>query len=252
MLKASPTPAPEAPSKGKAGPRRKSAIDTLVARDQTAVFWFLVACAVAGGCAWYLIIMAEALKARPPFVVMDQSGAYYVAPGVNYNTRDDTGQIMNPMHVDLTQLAVRTIFERTPLGLTHADRTGKLFTKKGSVMLDEIIKKEDPYFISQKVEQTVEILPIADVMAMPPEFLPTGGTPKSNPAVLTALPTAVATWSAGIVTRHSVFKGQPQVERFFFKVILFWKLNPDMRGNDSYPSVVDKISTYKLEKISDS
>lgn len=252
MLKAPPTPAPDAPSKVKAAPRRKSAIDTLVARDQTAVFWFLVACAVAGGCAWYLIIMAEALKARPPFVVMDQSGAYYVAPGVNYNTRDDAGQIINPMHADLTQLAVRTIFERTPLGLVHEGRTSKLFTKNGSVMLKEIVQKEDPYFVSQKVEQTVEILPITDVLAMPPEFLPPRGMPKSNPSVLVALPTAASTWAAGIVTRHSVFKGQPQEERFFFQVILHWKLNPDMRGNDSYPSVVEKISTYKLEKISDS
>lgn len=230
--------------------RRRSAIDTLVARDQTAVFWFLVACAVAAGCAWYLVIMAEALKARPPFVVMDTSGAYYVAPGINYDTREP---LENPMHVAMTRLAVETIFERGPLGLTHNDRRGKLFNKSGDSMLEDIIKKEDPYFVSQKVEQSVELLPASQLGTLPPTAFPKGvSKPSTNPAVIKTAPTAAATWAVGIVTRRSVFKGQPQVEYYRFKLILVWRLNPDMRANGAYPSVVDQISTYNLEKISDS
>ena len=228
-------------------PRRKSAIDTIVARDQTAIFWFLVACFVGAGCAWYLVIMAEALKARPPFVVMDTSGAYYVAPGMNFDT-------MDPMHLSLTQLAVETMFDRSPLGLNHLDRVGKLFTKNGSEALQDILKKENAYFVSQKVEQTVELLPESDLRSLPPAFFPVAGKPgpKENPSVLVKLPTAVSTFAVGIVTRRGIFKGQTQIERYWFKVAFAWKMNPNMRGNLAYPSVIEKILTYKLEKISDS
>jgi hypothetical protein len=115
--------------------RKLGMIDTLVARDQTAVFWFVVACAVAAGCAWYLVLMAEALKDRPPFVVMDTAGAYYVAPGMNFDT-------MDAMHENLAQLAVETLFERGPTGLARLDRVEKLFTKKGIGELQDILKKK--------------------------------------------------------------------------------------------------------------
>lgn len=227
--------------------RRKSMIDTLVARDQTAIFWFLVACFVGAGCAWYLVIMAEALKARPPFVVMDTSGAYYVAPGMNFDT-------MEPMHLSLTQLAVETMFDRGPQGLNNPDRIGKLFTKNGSKALQDLLQKETAYFVSQKVEQTVELLPESELSQLPLSLFPYAGKsrPKENPIVLVKLPTAVSTFAVGIVTRKGVFKGQNQIERYWFKVAFAWKMNPDMRGNQAYPSVIEKILTYNLEKISDS
>jgi Na+/alanine symporter len=228
-------------------PRKKSAIDTLVARDQTAVFWFLVACFVGAGCAWYLVIMAEALKARPPFVVMDTSGAYYVAPGMNFDT-------MEPMHLSLTQLAVETMFDRGPQGLNNPERLGKLFTRNGTTALQDLLKKENAYFVSQKVEQTVELLPESELSQLPSAFFPIAGKsrPKTNPMVMVKLPTAVSTFAVGIVTRRGLFKGQVQVERYWFKVAFAWKMNPNMRGNQAFPSVIEKILVYQLEKISDS
>lgn len=205
-------------------PRRRSAIDTLVARDKTAVFWFLVACVVASGCAWYLVIMAEVLKARPPFVVMDTAGAYYVAPGLNFDS-------MEPMHVDLSIIAVETMFERGPDGLYHEDRVDRLFNRQGKSMLQDILKKESSYFTNQKVEQTVEL--------------------EGEPKVTGALSTAVATRATGLVTRRGFFKGQAQVETYRFKVAFIWRMNANMRGNRLYPAVIEKISTYSLEKISD-
>lgn len=230
---------PATPAGVKDKPRRRGAIDTLVARDQTAVFWFLMACFVAGLCAWYLVIMSEALKARPPFVVMDTSGAYYVTPGLNYDSKAPTGsseslkrRLDNPMHAHLTSLAIETMFERGPLGLVHENRVGRLFTRNGVNDLRTILKKEDAYFVSQKVEQTVEM--------------------TSEPVIGNPRPTAVPTMAKGQITRRSVFKGEPKVETYRFTVIFFWKLNPAMRENKAFPSVVEKIEKYELEKISDS
>lgn len=227
--KTEPTPPPVKPAAeaapAKKTPQKKSAIDTLVARDQTAVFWFLVACIVGGGCAWYLVIMAEALKARPPFVVMDTAGAYYVAPGLNFDS-------MTPMHVDMTRTAVETLFERNPRDLINADRVPKLFGKNGTIALREIVTKEENYFRAQQVEQSVEI--------------------EGDPVVLLTAPTAVRTSAEGIVTRRGVFNGQNQIEIYRFKVHFIWMMNPDMRGNRAFPAVVERIPIYNLEKISDS
>lgn len=226
--------------------KKRSAIDTLVARDQTAVFWFLVACLIGAGCAWYLVIMAEALKARPPFVVMDTAGAYYVAPGVNFDS-------VTPMHLNLTQIAVRTMFERGPQGLVKANRAEKLFNRKGMSELKDILKKEDAYFSSQKVEQSVEFYPDNELSSLPESFFPPRKVrqPTTNPAVLIRTPTAVSTWAVGIVTRRGVFKGQNQIELYRFKVIFAWRMNPDPRATQAYPAVVDGILSYNLEKISD-
>jgi hypothetical protein len=226
--------------------RKLSMIDTLVARDQTAVFWFIVACAVAAGCAWYMVLMAEALKDRPPFVVMDTAGAYYVAPGMNFDT-------MEPMHENLAQLAVETLFERGPTGLARLDRVEKLFNKKGRGELQEILKKENDYFQLQQVEQTIEFYPDSDLRELPASFFPPLPIkrPTKNPAVLIRKPTAVSTWAVGLVTRRGVFKGQTQTESYRCMVIFAWKMNPDPRSNQSYPAVVDGILSYNLEKISD-
>lgn len=241
-MPASPPTAPETASPA----RRRSMIDTLVARDQTAVFWFIVACVVAAGCAWYLVLMAEALKSRPPFVVMDTAGAYYVAPGMNFDSVD-------PMHENLAQLAVETMFERGPLGLAREDRVNKLFNKKGRGELQDILKKENDYFKLQQVEQTVAFYPDSELRSLPASAFPPPSIkrPAKNPAVLVRTPTAVSTWAVGLVTRRGVFKGQTQTENYRFKVIFAWKMNPDPRGTQAYPAVVDGILSYTLEKISD-
>lgn len=237
------SPPPESP---KAAVRKRTMIDTLVARDKTAVFWFLVACAVGVGCAWYLVLMADALKDRPPFVVMDTAGAYYVAPGMNFDSVDT-------MHENLTQVAVETMFERGPDGLLREDRLGKLFTQKGRAALQDILKKEAEYFQLQQVEQDVVFYSDSELKTLPASSfpLPPIQRPVKNPAVLVRLPTAVSTWAAGLVTRRSVFKGQAQVETYRCKVIFAWMMNPDLRENQAFPAVIDGILSYNLEKISD-
>ncbi|MBV6497924.1 MAG: hypothetical protein CJBNEKGG_00138 [Prosthecobacter sp.] len=206
---------------------RRGAIDTLVAKDQTAVFWFLVACVTAAACAWYLVIMAEALKARPPFVVMDTAGAYYVSPGLNYNS---VKPVENPMHKVLTDLAVRTLFERGPEGLMNDARLEKLCDRDGLAAMRGIINKEDADFRRQQIQQTVSI---------------------QARSIEVAMPTALRTVASGIVTRRGTFNGSDIIERFNFEIRFIWKMNPDMRKFPLYPSVINGVPTYKLEKITD-
>lgn len=204
-------------------PRKRSAIDTLVAKDRVAVFWFIAACLVGGLCAWYLVIMAETLKARPPFVIMDGAGAFYVAPGINFDQ-------VRPMHVSLTELAVETLFVRGPEGLAGDARVPKLWDRAGMLELRDIVHKEDPYFIAQQVRQTVEI-----------EEVKVGD----------ALPTAVITGASGKVYRHGVFNGVPQDEVYRFTVYFKWKLNPDIRGTEAFPAVIHTMPKYNLERVSE-
>ena len=205
-------------------PKKKSAIDTLVARDKTAVFWFLVTCIVASGCAWYLVIMSEELKARPPFVVMDSSGSYYVAPGLNYNR-------MEPMHLNLTEMATEALFEREPEGIVHAARLPFLCNKTGYAVLRAKLATEARYFQTQKAYQTVTI---------------------DSRRVIGTGSTVALTEAKGTLNRRSVFNNKEQTETYTFTVQYFWRLNPDIRRNKAFPSVIEGLPKYQLEKISDS
>jgi hypothetical protein len=207
-----------------APPKKKSAIDTLVARDQTAVFWFLVSCIVAAGCAWYLVIMSEELKARPPFVVMDNSGSYYVAPGLNYNR-------MEPMHLHLTDMATEALFEREPEGIVHAARLPFLCNKIGYNILRAKLATEARFFQTQKAYQTVNI---------------------ASRSIVGTASTVVITQATGTLSRRSVFNNKEQTETYNFTVQFFWRLNPDIRRNKAFPSVIEGMPKYQLEKISDS
>ncbi len=204
--------------------KKKSAIDTLIARDQTAVFWFVVACIVASGCAWYLVMMGEELKARPPFVVMDGTGAYYIAPGLNYNR-------MEGMHLDMTEMAVETLFEREPMGLVHAERLPFLCNRAGYSLIRKKLETEARYFQAQNVFQTFKI--------------------ESRKVLGTASSIAL-TEATGLVYRRSTFNQKEQTETYRFTIRFFWRLNPDIRRNKAFPSVIEDLPKYELEKISDS
>ncbi|HYF36659.1 MAG TPA: hypothetical protein VD994_15290 [Prosthecobacter sp.] len=193
-----------------------------MAKDRVAVFWFLAACAVAGGCAWYLAMMAKTLNERPPFVVMDSSGAYYVEAGVNFEQA-------KPMHLALTELAVETLFDRTPTGLVNPDRLPRLCDRDGLAELRAKIREEDSYFVGQQVRQTVQVEKVE---------------------VLIPLATAVRTGATGLLTRDLTFKGQSLTEQYTFTVWFNWHMNPDMRDNQAYPAVIYSMPFYELKRIS--
>ncbi|MCX6853285.1 MAG: hypothetical protein NTV80_00090 [Verrucomicrobia bacterium] len=196
-----------------ASPPRRSAIDTLVARDHTAVFWFVVAIIVAGACAWYVNLMSQVYVKRPPFVVMDTAGAYYIPPGVAY-------QDMTTMHEQLSEMALETILERDKEGLTYLERLPKLFTKPAQDMLMKNVESEAGYFLSQNATQSFQIEKLYFIDR------------KS---------TVVATEATGIARRVSFLEGSRQVGNYRFRITLGWRLNDALQSNKAYPSVVDQF-----------
>jgi hypothetical protein len=206
-----------------ATPPRRRAIDTLVARDQTAVFWFVVAIVIAGVCAWYADLMSRVYAQRPPFVVMDTAGAYYIPPGIAY--RD-----MHSMHEQLTELALETILERDKDGFIYPERLPKLFTKPAQDKLLDRFSTEAGYFRSQNATQTFQIEKIYYIDR------------KTK---------SLATEAIGIARRVSFLDGNRLESTYRFKITLGWRLNgaESMLKNKAYPSVIDDIAFKEFSRL---
>lgn len=211
--------------------KRHSVVDTLVTRDRTAVFWFLVACAVGAGCATYIVMLAEVLRQRPPFVVMDTAGAFYLPSGVVYNHPNNT-----VMHKQMGDLLAETLLARSPDGLVYKDRLEKLYweNERREIPAMQQIRKqllvEDKYFTSQRVNQTVEI-DKTDII----------GT--SN--------TRVGTMTTGTVERTFVFSGKTKTEKYRFRLKVKWHQNLRIAYNKGFPSQVEELVELKLEPITE-
>jgi hypothetical protein len=210
---------------------RRGAIDTLVVRDRTAVFWFLVACAVGTACGIYTMLLAEALQKRPPFVVMDTAGAFYVPDGVTY------GDAMNSrMHEEMGNILAETLLARTPTGLVYQDRLQKLLWLDSrnkfpiEKQIDDELDREAQHFKSQQVNQTVMI---------------------EKTVVLVSNPTQARTLTTGTVNRTKTFSGQQKVERFRFKLDVNWRQNDKISDNKGFPSQVLQIGKLTLEPITE-
>lgn len=209
--------------------KRRGVIDTLIVRDRTAVFWFLSACGVAAACAVYLTAMAAVLRERPPFVVMDTSGAYFVPPGEVYR---ESG----PMHLHLANMFAETLLERTPEGLVYQDRIDRLCwedEKRNTPALAQIkkeLERESQYFVSQKANQTARI---------------------EGSKVLQSTNTRVRTMTTGVVYRTSIFSGKEKLETFRFELDVLWHQNLRILANKGFPSQVETLGRLSLEKISE-
>jgi hypothetical protein len=211
--------------------KRRGAIDTLIVRDRTAVFWFLVACAVGTACATYTMLLAETLRKRPPFVVMDTAGAFYVPDGVTY------GDAMNSrMHEEMGNLLAETLLARTPDGLVYQDRMQKLlwlddknkFPAKQQI--DDELEEEADYFKSQRASQTVVI---------------------DKTVIVRTTSTQARTETTGTVTRTSIFSGQQKVEKFRFRLDVKWHQNENIRKNRGFPSQLMEFGSLTLEPITE-
>ncbi|GEP42098.1 hypothetical protein [Brevifollis gellanilyticus] len=201
--------------------KRRSAIDTLVVRDRTAVFWFLVAIATAAACTWYTNLMSEAFKLQSTFVVMDSAGAYYVPPGLPYNKLD-------AMHLQLSEMVVETVLERNRDGLVYPERLQKLFEKPALQKFLIYLEKEAVYFRSNNVTQTFELDPI--------KFI----EPRGNATV-----TTVAT---GRVRRVSFLAGQQQDKTYDFTITIGWWVNPYLARDKNFPSLVRGLQINDFQK----
>lgn len=204
-------------------PHRRSAIDTFIARDRTAVFWFLAACLTAGCCAWFVTQLSAVLSMRPDFVVMDTSGAYYVPPGKIYSQ-------MDRMHEDLNRYAVETLLTRNFDGLAYEERLSKICTKSGLEAVKTYLKLEAEDFATQQIEQI-------------PEY--------QSHEILTRTRTEQMSLVQGEVQRSSKFKGREQTERYRFKITIVWLQNLGIAKNAAFPSLIKNMKVTELEKITE-
>ncbi len=210
--------------------KRRGVIDTLVIRDRTAVFWFLAACAVGACCAGYVMVMSEALRQRPPFVVMDTAGAYYVPPGELYPQ-------MKPMHVQLCEVLAETLLERKPEGLVYESRLTKLCWENekheapGLAQIRKEVQKEQKYFQTQKVTQTALV---------------------EKTEIAKASNTRVGTVTKGLVHRRSFFSGKEKEETYRFVLTVIWHQNTKIMSNKGFPSQVETLVKLSLTPISES
>lgn len=211
--------------------KRPSVIDTLVTRDRTAVFWFLVACAVGAGCAIYIVMLAEVLRKRPPFVVMDTAGAFYLPSGVVFNHPTNT-----VMHKQMGDLLAETLLTRGPEGLIYKDRLEKLYWENerrelpAMVQIRKHLQVEDNYFKSQKVNQTLQI---------------------DKTELLISSNTRVGTLTTGTVERTLIFSGKTKTEKYRFKLKVKWHQNLDIATNKGFPSQVEELVELKLEPVTE-
>ena len=193
-------------------------VDAMVAKDRVTVFWFLFACIVAASCGYYVMVVSETLKYRPPFVIMDGAGVFYSAPGLNF--ADAT-----PMHEALTELAVESMFDRGPSGLNQGARLLKLCSKDGLAQIQKVLKAEEEFFRSQNIEQTFEV---------------------DEVKVLGAVGIASGTQAKGRIYRRGQFGGELE-EVSEFVVQFKWVMNPDVRRTAAFPARI--ISLFKYERI---
>lgn len=201
--------------------KRRGAIDTMVTKDRTAVFWFLVAIATAAGCTWYVNLMSEAFKLQSSFVVMDSSGAYYVPPGLPYSRLD-------AMHLQLTEMVVETVLDRNREGLTYSERLPKLFEKAPMQSLLAYLDKEAGYFRENNVTQTFEIESI--------KFIEPRGI------------STVTTVARGKVRRVSFLAGEQQDKTYDFVITIGWWINTALVRDKNFPSLVRGIQINDFQK----
>ncbi|MBE2283527.1 MAG: hypothetical protein IAE77_08690 [Prosthecobacter sp.] len=211
--------------------KRSSVIDTLVTRDRTAVFWFLVACAVGAGCAIYIVMLAEVLRKRPPFVVMDTAGAFYLPSGVVYS--HPTNAVM---HKQMGDLLAETLLARNPDGLIYQDRLPKLYWQDerrelpAFAQIRKHVQLEEGYFKSQRVNQTVQI---------------------DKTELLGFTNTRMGTLTTGTVERTLIFSGKTKTEKYRFSLKVKWHQNLDIATNEGFPSQVEELVELKLEPVTE-
>lgn len=201
--------------------KRRGAVDAFVAKDRVTIFWFVLACITGAVCSWYVVKVSDTMKVRPPFVIMDGAGVFYSAPGVNFEKAI-------PIHLAMTEILVDTLFTRGPDGLAYGNRLAKICTRDALGQVNKIIQAESSNFSRQQVRQTYVIDEV-----------------KS----LGAAGTAAGTQATGRITRRGQFGGAVE-EISTFKVKFQWVLNPNVRGNESFPALLYNLYSYERIPLS--
>jgi len=101
----------------------KGVVDLFVAKDRTAILWFLIACVSIALSAAYVKTMVAEVRSKPQFVIM----------------------------------AMETIFNRNPSGLDNDNRRPRLFVGQANDSIDQELAKESAIFRDEEFHQKVEV-----------------------------------------------------------------------------------------------
>jgi hypothetical protein len=200
----------------------KNLVDLFVAKDRTAVFWFVMACASIVCSAIYTRTVIADVRTKPQYVIMDGNGIYYKAPSVEFAQAE-------ALHLAQSRLAMETIYTRTPRNVVFDERVPRLFYASAKDGFYKEITTEAKKFEEEERSQTVEVTSV--------EVMP--GYPKSVAVVR----------AKGIITRHSIFKGKEKTEQFTVNNQFVWILNPNMETNGGFPTLCYQMLLSDPKKV---
>ena len=193
----------------------KSVVDLFVVKDRTAIFWFVMACISIVFCAIFVQNIIATVSVKPQYVIMDQTGTYYLVPSVEFEKA-------KPLHIEQTRIAMETLYTRNVDELKFASREKKLFLEEAikQIRTDILVPDEKP-FKEQKISQTIEV---------------------EDVSVLKVDPRGIAlTKAKGKLTRKGTFKGQQKTETLSVETVFWWRLNARMADNGAFPTVCYRI-----------
>jgi hypothetical protein len=203
----------------------KSVVDLFVVKDRTAIFWFTMACVSIVCSALYVRSMLAAIRTKPQYVIMDNSGVYYLAPSVEFEKAKD-------LHEAQTRLAIETLYTRDLDQMRFDARARKLFTKDAvSQIHEDLLNPDAKPFREQQVHQTVEV---EEAGIYKNKIDPRG---------------AAITHAKAKLTRQSTFKGQSKTEVFTVDCYFFWRINTRMADNGLFPTVCYKFTPSEPKKV---
>jgi hypothetical protein len=194
----------------------KNVVDLFVAKDRTALFWFILACASMLLSALYARSIISAVQTKPQYVIMDGAGIYYLAPSVEFAQA-------TALHHAQARLAMETLYTRTPEGLPLGNRLTKMFTKPARDLVKAELAKDEKKFETQKITQSVQDIQVLIGKVDPNGFIETRVSAK--------------------LTRQGTFDGKQQTKVFSVKAAFGWILNTSMAANGGYPTVCNIVVT---------
>lgn len=147
---------------------------------------------------------------RDPLVIVADENAYTVIKAEDLMSSES-------IHEDQAELAVQSIFNRSPTGLDSPKRAQKLFRVEAYEKLMTLVRDESPEFERKSIHQKVGISKI-DLLRL------------KDSSIKVAV--------EGQLIRSGIFAGEPLTEVLDLKVKMLFLNNPSLLGNGGYPTLV--------------
>lgn len=186
---------------------------------KAARFWFFLCCGIGIFSIVQPILIVEAMKSKERIIIMDESGAFHIAPLYKFEESA-------PMHDYLITVATVALLGRSPKGADNPPLQKQLFYQQGFEKIREFYSEEAEHFVNKSIHQKAEI---------------------KNIKVLKTSETTVLARVYGQLIRIGTFEGRKFTDVKDFALQLTLYRNPRMGQNGRLPLIV----TDWLIKVSD-